>query len=85
MSVSGEDTPECSDAGGVLEGRMGRQGAVKVSLDLLGGHGALTHGLLHQAGIVALVGLQLRGRVCTNTEILSARFSRAPGTSRLQT
>ena len=67
MSVGGEDPSESSDARGVLEGRVVRQRAVEVPLDLLGGEAALAHGLLHQAGVVALMRLQLRGSICTET------------------
>lgn len=65
VSVRSEDTSQCSDAGGVLKGGMVRQRAVKVSLNLLCGQAALTHRLLHQAGVIALMRLQLGGRICT--------------------
>lgn len=65
VSVGGEDAPQRSDAGGVLEGRVVRQRAVKVSLDLLRGQAALAHRLLHQVAVVALMGLQLRGSIYT--------------------
>lgn len=58
MSVGGEDAPESSDAGGVLEGGVVWKGAVEVSLDLLCGQAALAHRLLHQFAVVALMGLQ---------------------------
>lgn len=66
VSVGGEDTSQCRDAGGVLEGGMVRQRAVKVPLNLLRGQAALAHRLLHQAGVIALMRLQLGGRICTN-------------------
>lgn len=59
VSVGGENTPQRSDASGVLEGRVVRQRAVKVSLNLLRGQAALAHRLLHQTAVVALMGLQL--------------------------
>lgn len=59
VSVRGEDAPESGDARGVLESRMVWQGTVQVPLNLLCGQVALTHGFLHQAAVVALVGLQL--------------------------
>ncbi len=66
VSVSGEDASQCSDAGGVLEGGMIRQRAVKVPLDLLCGQAAVAHRLLHQVGVITLMRLQLCGRICTN-------------------
>lgn len=65
MSVGGEDTSQCGDAGWVLKGRVVRQRAVKVPLDLLCGQAALAHRLLHQAGVIAPMRIQLGGRVCT--------------------
>lgn len=59
VSVGGEDTSQRSDAGGVLKGGVVRQRAVKVPLNLLCGQVAVAHRLLHQAGVIALVGLQL--------------------------
>lgn len=64
VSVRGQDAPESGDPSGVLEGGMVGQGAVQVTLDLVRGQVALTHRLLHQAGVVTLVRRQLRGRVC---------------------
>lgn len=63
VGVGGEHPPECGDAGGVLEGGMVRQRAVEVALDLVRGQAALAHRLLHQLGVVALVGLQVGGGV----------------------
>lgn len=65
VGVGGEDAAERGDAGGVLEGGMVGQRAVQVPLDLVGGQAALAHRLLHQAGVVALVRVQVGGRVCT--------------------
>lgn len=59
VSVGSEDPSQRCDAGGVLEGRMVGQRAVKVPLDLLCGQAALTHRLLHQAAVITLVRLQL--------------------------
>lgn len=66
VSVRCEDASQCSDAGGVLKGGMVRQRAVKVSLNLLCGQAAVTHRLLHQAGVITLMRLELGGCVCTN-------------------
>lgn len=63
VSVRREDAPERGDAGGVLEGRVVRQRAVQVPFDLLRGQAALPHGRLDQAGVVALMRLELGGRV----------------------
>lgn len=65
VGVGGEDAPQRGDAGGVLEGGVVRQRAVEVALDLLRGQAAVAHRLLHQAAVVALMGLQLRGGICT--------------------
>lgn len=63
MGVSGEHPSERGDAGGVLEGGVVGQRAVEVALDLIRGQAALAHRLLHQLGVVALVGLQVGGGV----------------------
>lgn len=68
VSVGGEDAPQRGDAGGVLEGGVGWEGAVEVSLDLLRGQAALAHRLLHQFAVVTLVGLQLRSRICNKRD-----------------
>lgn len=67
VGVSGQHPPERGDAGGVLEGRVVGQRAVEVALDLVRRQAALTHRLLHQLGVVALVGLQVGGGVWTDT------------------
>lgn len=69
VCIGREDASERSDAGGVLESRVVRQGTVKVSLNLICGQVAVSHRLLHQAGVVALMGLQLRGGICTGQQI----------------
>lgn len=66
VSVGGENTSQSRDTGGVLEGGVVRQRAVKVPLDLLRGQAALAHRLLHQAGVIALMGIQFGGCICTN-------------------
>lgn len=68
VSVGGEDSPERGDAGGVLESRVVRQRTVQVALDLIRSQVAVAHRLLHQAGVVALVGVQLGARICTKTD-----------------
>lgn len=62
--VGCEDPAQCGDAHLVLKGRVFGEGAVQVSLNLLGGQVVFAHGLLHQVLVVPGVGGHLVDRPC---------------------